>query len=375
MKYGKLILSALLAVVMIFATLPLTAFAAGTLSNFRNVNTYRNGLFSDVSSRAWYADGVRSAYELGLMQGTGGNKFSPGNTLTLAEAVTLAARLHCIYYNGSDNLKQSGSTWYSAYVDYAKRNGIITRDYTNYNATATRAQFASIFARALPLSALAKINDIADGAIPDVSASYTNAKEIYLLYRAGVLTGSDDALTFRPTTSIQRSEAATIVTRMALASKRVKLAIQTTPTYTWQGNPALDFTAQLTDGRSFSLSDQAGKVVLINFWATWCGPCVRELPDLEKLYREYCSNEQVEIITVNAGETASTVQRFLSQQGLTIPTAYDTNDQISRAYGISAIPRTIIFNKDGTISADLSGALTSGNYQRYKTAIENALRG
>lgn len=372
MKYKKLILPTLLAVVMIFIELPLTAFASETLSNFKNVNTYRSGLFSDVPSSAWYADGVRSAYELGLMQGTGNQKFEPGSTVTLAQTVTMAARIHSIYYNGSDKFQQSGSTWYSAYVNYAKRNGIIDQDYANYNAVATRAQFASIFAHALPASALVKINDIADGAIPDVSTSHANAKDIYLLYRAGVLTGSDNALTFRPTTSIQRSEAATIVTRMALASKRVKLAVQTTPTYTWRGDPALDFTAQLTDGRSFTLSKQAGKVVLINFWATWCGPCVKEMPDIERLYKEYGSDGQVEIVLVNCGENTKTVQAFLNQNKYTMPVAYDSSGKISDAYDVNAIPRTIIFGKDGAVVKDYMG---SQSYGTFKSAIENALKG
>ena len=371
MRYRKLILSTLLAAVMIFAALPLTASAAGTLSNFRRVNTYQNGLFSDVSSSAWYAGGVRSAYELGLMKGSGG-AFNPGGTVTLAETITIAARIHSIYHNGSADFQQ-GIPWYSVYVDYARRVGIITRDYANYNAVATRAQFASIFAHALPSSALTGINDIADGAISDVSASHANAKEIYLLYRAGVLTGNGGK--FLPASSIQRSEAATIITRMALADQRVKREAETAPTYTWEGNPALDFTAQMADGSSFTLSEQAGKVVLINFWATWCGPCIGELPDIARLCEEYNSGEQVKIITVNLGESASTVQRFLDRPSYSLPVILDPNRTISRPYNITNIPRTVIFNKNGTVAWDHTGALASGNYERLKTAIEDALRG
>ncbi|MBD5134126.1 MAG: redoxin domain-containing protein [Clostridiales bacterium] len=369
MKSRKRILSILLAAVIIFATLPLTAYAAGTLSNFRKVNTYRNGVFNDVSSSAWYADEVRSAYELGLMKGSGG-AFSPNGTVTLAETITMAARIHSIYYNGSANFQQN-TPWYSVYVDYAKQVGIITRDYTNYNVAATRAQFASIFAHALPASALAGINDIADGAFSDVSASHANAQEIYLLYRAGVLTGNGGK--FSPASSIRRSEAATIITRMALPNQRVKLETETAPTYTWEGDPSLDFTVQMADGSSFTLSEQAGKVVMVNFWATWCGPCVRELPDIARLYEEYSSGEQVKIVTINVGESVSTVQRFLDRQSYTIPVAFDTNRIISGRYNITNIPRTVIFNKDGTVSWDHIGALTSGNYERLKSVIEDAL--
>lgn len=369
MKLWKRSLSLLIAAVMTLAVFPLAA-AAGTLSNFKKINTYRNGLFNDVASDAWYADGVRSAYELGLMQGTGGRSFSPGDTVTLAQAVTMAARLHSIYNTGSEDFTQSGKAWYSVYADYAKRNGIIERDFADYNAAATRAQFASVFAHALPSSALTAINDIADGAIPDVGKSHSGAEEIYLLYRAGVLTGSDEALTFHPASSIQRSEAAAIVTRMAQESKRETLAPQT---YTWEGDPDLDFTARLAGGGSFTLSDQAGKVVLINFWATWCGPCVREMPDIEALYEEYGAEDQVVILAVNSGESEKTVDSFIKQNNIPFPVAYDTDDDISYAYGITSIPRTVIFNKDGTVSADLTGSLSSGNYQRLKKAVETAL--
>lgn len=355
------------------AVLPLGVSAAGTLSNFKTVNTYRNGMFSDVASDAWYAGGVRSAYELGLMQGTGGRSFSPGDTVTLAQAVTMAARLHSIYNDGSDDFTQSGKAWYSVYADYAKRNGIIDRDFANYNAAATRAQFASVFARALPASALKAINDIADGAIPDVGKSHSSAEEIYLLYRAGVLTGSDDALTFHPSSSIQRAEAATIVTRMALEGKREKLAGQTPPAYAWEGDPGLDFTARLAGGGSFTLSEQAGKVVLVNFWATWCGPCVREMPDIAALYEEYGAGDQVVILAVNSGESEKTVDSFIKQNKIPFPVAYDTNDDISYAYGIDSIPRTVVFNRDGTVSADLTGSLSSGNYERLQKAVETAL--
>lgn len=372
MKRGKQVLPAVLAVMMILAVLPLPAFAAGSLSNFRTVNTYWNGLFADVEYNEWYTDGVRSAYELGLMKGTDDRAFSPKSTLTLAEVVTMAARIHSIYYSGSENFQPGGSAWYSAYVDYAKRNGIIDRDYANYSATATRAQFASILARALPGSALPKINDIEDGAIPDVSAYHSSAKEIYLLYRAGVLIGSDDSLTFRPNTSIQRSEVAQIVTRMALTSKRVKLTVQTASAYTWQGDSSLDFTVELTDGRSFTLSEQAGKVVLVNFWATWCGPCTREMPDLETLYQEYRSGGQVEIILVNCGENSRTVESFLSRNGYTMPVACDPYGNISDAYGVSAIPRTVIFGKDGRVTKEYTG---TQSYNTFKLAIDIALRG
>ena len=268
----KRFLPALLALWMALSLLPVQALAAGGAASFEKVNTYEEGQFTDVSPDAWYAGSVRSAYELGLMTGTGEDRFSPDGAVTLAQAVTMAARLHCIFYTGTESFRQGGSPWYAVYVDYAREAGILTEDYPDYGAQATRGQFARLFARALPAAALEEINPVADGAIRDVGADHGNAPEIYLLYRAGVLTGSDGA--FRPSDSIQRAEAAAIVTRMAVPDQRVKLpGGDDGGAPAWEGDPALDFTLELLDGSSFTLSEQAGKAVLVNFWATWCGPC------------------------------------------------------------------------------------------------------
>lgn len=113
----------------------------------------------------------------------------------------------------------------------------------------------------------------------------------------------------------------------------------------------------------------------MNFWATWCGPCVREMPDLDRLYDEYGADGQVEIIAVNVGESTSAVQRFLAQHSFGFPIAYDTGRNISSAFEITSIPRTVVFNKDGTVSADFTGALGTGNYERLKSAVDRALGG
>lgn len=138
----------------------------------------------------------------------------------------------------------------------------------------------------------------------------------------------------------------------------------------WQGDSAWDFTAELADGTNFTLSDQAGKIVLVNFWATWCGPCVRELPDIVELYDEYANGDDVEIVLVNCGESAETVQAFLGQSGYVLPVAYDAEGTIAGAYGVVAIPRTVVFGRDGTVAADYTGMQ---DYDTFKSAINDAL--
>ena len=142
----------------------------------------------------------------------------------------MAARLHSIYSTGEANFTQ-GDPWYQVYLDYAEEHGIVKRnadgelESQDPDAPATRRIFAAVLSRALPAEALPAMNSIEDDAIPDVRTGDLYAEEIYLLYRAGVLRGNDEAGTFLANSSIQRSEVAAIVTRMACRSLRVKLTL------------------------------------------------------------------------------------------------------------------------------------------------------
>ena len=194
------------------------ALAAG-LENFQKTNPYTAGQFTDVPAGEWYAANVQAAYELGLMEGSSASTFNPSGNLTIAEALVLACRLHSTYVGDGATFAGSGGAWYQPYVDYAVETAILSPGtYSDYTATATRAQFASILAAALPAEALTAINSVT--ALPDVAADAAYAPAVLSLYNAGVLTGSDAAGSFKPDTTIQRSEVATIVTRMADPSLR-----------------------------------------------------------------------------------------------------------------------------------------------------------
>lgn len=190
--------------------------------HFPQVDYYVQGQFVDVPAKQWYTDGVKQSYEMGLMKGKSFGRFDPKGYVTVAEAITMAARLHSIYSTGEDNFTQS-SPWYQVYLDYAFQNGIIGYNYYTSNVSkrvATRAQFAEIFAKAFPDEALSPISTVADGAIPDVPMSASYASHVYKLYRAGVLTGNDVLGTFSPDSYITRQEAATLVSRMAESNNR-----------------------------------------------------------------------------------------------------------------------------------------------------------
>ena len=187
-------------------------------ANFQKTKEYTDGMFTDVAASAWYAENVRTAYELGLMVGSAGG-FHPSGNLTVTEALVLACRLHSIYYADGESFVQ-GTPWYLVYMDYADRHGISLPNDRNLNAPATRLEFAEILSAALPQEALQEINSVPDGSIPDVA----DDPAVYRLYRAGILTGSDESGAFEPDKSIQRSAVAAIVTRMAVPELRRQIS-------------------------------------------------------------------------------------------------------------------------------------------------------
>lgn len=139
-----------------------------------------------------------------------------------------------------------------------------------------------------------------------------------------------------------------------------------------EGDLAPDFTAQTADGSTFVLSEQKGKVVLLNFWATWCGPCVREMPAFEKLNQEY--GEEVAILAVNGMEDKDTVDQFISDNGYTFPIAYDVEGAVCLKYPSDGIPYTLVIGKDGTVQNIYLGARDADvQYEEYKGGIEAAL--
>ena len=195
--------------------------------HFPRVKVYHQDQYTDVKANQWFTDTVASAFELGLMKGNSATTFSPYGDVSIAEAITMAARIHSANATGSADFVQSGQ-WYQVYLDYAYQNGII--DYAYYNSDvnqkATRAQFAEIFANSLPAENLYAINSISDNAVPDVPMSANYADGTYKLYRAGILTGSDATGKFNPQTYITRAEAATIAARMAESNNRVEFSLK-----------------------------------------------------------------------------------------------------------------------------------------------------
>lgn len=222
----KRILSWIAAGALCVSLLPGAALAAESMDNFKAEREYPVGQFTDVQANSWYAGSVENAYKLGLVEGTSKTTFSPNDPITVASTLALACRLYSTYYDDNASFT-GGSPWYQPYVDYALEKKIITSgQFTDYNANATRRQFAAIMAKSLPASALKSINTVEDGGIPDVAPGSASSEDIYTLYRAGILTGSDKAGTFLPETTIDRASVSAILTRMAMPDQRQSITLK-----------------------------------------------------------------------------------------------------------------------------------------------------
>jgi peroxiredoxin/outer membrane lipoprotein-sorting protein len=119
------------------------------------------------------------------------------------------------------------------------------------------------------------------------------------------------------------------------------------------GRVAQDFTLKTLDGAKITLSELHGKVVLLDFWATWCPPCRKEMPNIERLYREY-KDKGLVVLGIN-GEDSGTVKGFLKKNEYSLPVLMDAKRDVHRMYGARAIPTVIVINRDGVIKAHYIG--------------------
>lgn len=216
MSRCKRFISAFLAIVFCIGILPINGMTADNydeLGHFTKHNTYTDYIFTDIQETDWFYGNVKSVYEYDLMRGKCDGIFAPESGVTLAETVTIAARIHALYYIGMDVFDES-EPWYQTYVEYAEANGIVNEIVDDYSVPATRGEFANILANALPDFALEEINMVSYSGIPDVSLSDSYGRAVYKLYRAGIMIGNDEIGSFAPESNIRRCEVAAIITRM-----------------------------------------------------------------------------------------------------------------------------------------------------------------
>lgn len=119
---------------------------------------------------------------------------------------------------------------------------------------------------------------------------------------------------------------------------------------------APDFSLEDMEGNKITLSDYQGKIVVLNFWATSCGYCVQEMPDLDKLNKKLLEEDEGIVFAVNLGEELSKIKKFTEDRKLTLPVLMDYDGSVSKTYRVSGIPVTYIIDKDGTLYGRILGA-------------------
>ena len=129
---------------------------------------------------------------------------------------------------------------------------------------------------------------------------------------------------------------------------------------------APDFTALDAQGNEVRLSDYFGKPIVLNFWASWCGPCKSEMPDFDEAY--LAQGEEIQFLMVNmtdgSRETLDTAKSFVADSGYSFPVVFDVNQEAAMTYAVSSLPTTFFIGADGSMVAYAMGAIDGDTLQR-----------
>lgn len=136
--------------------------------------------------------------------------------------------------------------------------------------------------------------------------------------------------------------------------------------------PAPDFTLKSRSGENIRLEDMRGQVVMLNFWASWCGPCRQEMPLMDDLYEQY-KDLGFTILAVNVDENREEARRFLDKVPVTYPILYDPESRVSELYDVQAMPTTVMIDRDGN-ARYLHHGYQSGYEDDYERQIRELVR-
>lgn len=135
------------------------------------------------------------------------------------------------------------------------------------------------------------------------------------------------------------------------------------------GDPAPDFKLTDLNGEEHQLSDYKGQGVFVNFWGTWCKPCEKEFPLMERQYQVY-KDQGVQILAVNIAQSDYEVKQYAEQRDLTFPIVIDKNKSVMEAYNVIPLPTTLLVNAEGNIEKIITGEMSEEDIQSYMEQIK-----
>jgi len=138
------------------------------------------------------------------------------------------------------------------------------------------------------------------------------------------------------------------------------------------GSVAPDFTLKSNSGKNLKLSEYRGRVVMINFWATWCGPCREEMPLLNRIQGQYRKAGLI-LLGVNIDGRTDAAQAMVKNLGISFPILFDTNKRVSRLYDVNAMPSTLLIDRDGKVRYIHLG-YRPGYESRYESQVRELLK-
>lgn len=134
------------------------------------------------------------------------------------------------------------------------------------------------------------------------------------------------------------------------------------------GDEAPDFTLVDLNGKEHRLSDYKGQGVFLNFWGTWCKPCAKEMPAMDRQYEVY-KDQGVHVLAVNIAQSNFEVERFAKQYGLDFPIVIDKTKSVMEAYNIDPLPTTLLINSEGKIEQIVRGEMTEQDIAQFMEQI------
>ncbi|MGI9234414.1 MAG: TlpA family protein disulfide reductase [Woeseiaceae bacterium] len=139
-----------------------------------------------------------------------------------------------------------------------------------------------------------------------------------------------------------------------------------------EGQPAPDFALKSSSGENLRLSEYRGDVVMINFWATWCGPCRQEMPLLDELYTRY-QRVGFNLLGVNIDDDSRRAMKMIDELGVNFPVLFDARKEVSKLYSVEAMPVTILVDREGNVRHVHHG-YKPGYEEKYLDQVRSLLR-